>query len=177
MEKPTFRQDYAPQRAYMFALQPDRCHAGAAPSIREAVTTYGLDQVIGLIDDYICNLMQYCMCRTLPPPAIRQEVAMTIITTYGRLKVTQLILFFVDCKAGKFGRFYQSLEPMDITTKLAEFYPRALERYNELAALAFDEYKRGLKDGEYPYDRDFCEAVSYYNAQGKMHIIFKEKRP
>lgn len=176
MNATTLRQEYAPSRAYSFALQPDRCHAGKAPTIRESVSIYGVPEVLGLVTDYVLDLMDYCMIQRRPPAKVLQEIGMCVISCYSRLKVTQLILFFVLCKAGQMGKFYQSLEPMDIMAKLAEYAPRAYAQRDEILSRLYDEFQDCQRDGKIARDRDFSDAVSYYTTDGQVCFTFNDSQ-
>jgi len=47
--------------------------------------------------------------------------AEVIASQFGFLKVSELMLFFMHCKAGRYGHFYGAVDPMRITEALHDF--------------------------------------------------------
>lgn len=172
MNAQEFKEAYAPARAYAYALQPDRCHIGRAPTLREATEAYGSETVLQLIDNYVTDLERFCTQRATMTKEQRAQLATVILTTYNSLRVTELALFSIRAKAGKFGKFYNTLEPMDVTVKLAEWAEYCDARRGELYWKLWEQYKEGQLNGEIPKEYDFKDCISYFDTNGQLKLIF-----
>ena len=172
MNAQEFLNAYTPARAYAFALQPDRCHIGSAPTLKEATEAYGTDTVLTLIDSYVVDLERFCTQRNTMNKDQRAQLATVILTTYNSLRVTELSLFSVRAKAGKFGKFYNTLEPMDITVKLSAWADYCNQRRGELYWELWEQFKNGQLTGDIPRNYEFTDCVSFFDTNGQMKLIF-----
>lgn len=59
------------------------------------------------------------------------DLAQIICCSYGYLKVSELILFFHRFKAGLYGEFYGSVDPLKITNALHEFTRNRISEMNK----------------------------------------------
>lgn len=164
---------YAPIHAYSYAMREEQCHVGQAPSIREATAEFGCETVLNVIDALVRDFVNYaCPARQFTPEQ-RKQLAYCILTTYRRLKITELILFFVKAKSGKFGKFYNAVEPLDITTKLAQWEEKCFAERARLDEICFETFKEGLKNGEIDYRREYQEATRVFDEKGRLKLIFE----
>lgn len=67
------------------------------------------------------NLSEYCGCKEKLQGKSLEECAYVIATEFYYLKISELMLFFNRFKAGRYGRFYGSVDPVVITTSLRDF--------------------------------------------------------
>lgn len=102
-------------------------------------------------------------------PGQYEELAYIIASEFFFLKISELMLFFHRFKAGRYGRFYGSVDPMVITSALHEFVrerANALEQHERDDALAqieagrqnaisWEEYckKNNIDDKQNPLER------------------------
>lgn len=91
----------------------------------------------------IANLAAYTGAKNLTIDQER-DLARVIATEYHYFKITELLVFFHRFKAGRYGRFYGSVDPMVITCALREF---RRER-NELIDL-YEQQRREEEEAEY----------------------------
>lgn len=71
------------------------------------------------------------------------ELARVIRVKYGFLSVTELMYFFCNLKAGRYGRFYGTVDPMVITEALGGPF---MEERNRNIRLAEEEQARAERD-------------------------------
>lgn len=132
---------YHPRRALEFAAHEKRCHIGKSPSLRDAYLLYGREEVSGVVQDYIRAFLAYAR----PGSRIEFDVELmagVIVSQFPTMRVSEFCLFFIKAMAGKFGKFHGNIEPMDITTRLAEWDNECKSIRNELMAAAFEQYKQ-----------------------------------
>lgn len=77
-----------------------------------------------------------------------------IAREYGYLKLTELMLFFSDFKAGKYGVFYGSVSPLQITYALRQFCEERKEirtayLMQQEAAKRDKDVKRAIKPSDF----------------------------
>lgn len=68
----------------------------------------------------LTELSAYCGARNMDVAQLRM-LAMTLATEYPWLKITEYLVFFHRFKAGRYGKFYGSVDPLTITTAMREF--------------------------------------------------------
>ena len=103
------------------------------------------------------------------------ELAAVIVTEFRFLKVTELVLFFAKAKAGRFGKFFNSIYPMDITTQLCEWERVCNQRKGELY------HARHLAEIEEERKRMYEESTAasrgavWISQHGQQHIVFGDE--
>lgn len=92
-----------------------------APSLVRVARTYGKNVAESWLEIQIFDLGEYAGVKEKPENTQIEQCARTIISQYGYLKVTELMVFFVRFKAGIYGRFYGAVDVLAITTALNDF--------------------------------------------------------
>ena len=114
---PSMQNEYA--RKYH-----DRCFIGHAPSLNLVIDAYGDDVCKGWLMLQLKNVNLAAggsdPNKKMTPEQIA-DTAETIMANYPALKVSELMLFFSQFKAGKYGRFYGAIDSMVITEALSKF--------------------------------------------------------
>ncbi len=126
MTRVDFIQAHSPIYMYRYAREEERCHLGASPIIAVAAHLYGDDAMSDIITALLVDFAQFNGSQQLTVAQIG-EVCQCIITQFPRLRVSELVLFFVKCKAGKYGKFWNHIYPMDITTHLHSWFHECQE--------------------------------------------------
>lgn len=121
MTRVEFIQAHAPIYMYKYAREEERCHLGTSPTIAAAAHLYGDDALSDIITALIVDFAQFNGSQQLTIAQVG-EVCQCIITQFPRLRVSEMVLFFVKCKAGKYGKFWNHIYPMDITTHLHSWF-------------------------------------------------------
>ncbi len=98
-----------------------RTFTGDAPTIAALRSAYPERQVRVWILAQLENLNQYAGTKNKMEPGQMKMLAEIIMTEYFYLKASELLLFFYQFKAGKYGELYGSVDPLRISSALVEF--------------------------------------------------------
>lgn len=172
MNKQEFIEAFKPSQAYVMALNEKECHNGTL-TLRMATAEYTLEVVGNWVDSLVMDFVNFAMLKCSFTLEQRKNLAMTIIVSHQRMLCTELLLFFFKAKSGAFGKFYGTLEPMDITTRLLEWSQKCSVLRNEVAAEAFEKYKQSIRTGELDYNAEFDRSIFHYGANGVLNLIIK----
>lgn len=124
---------YGDERKFMATFNPDmqtsycrpknitRCIRGTAPSLGVVAQAYGARTVETWMMVQLENLAEFSGVRQKMQREQLIETARVIISQYGFLKVTEIMLFLMQCKSGVYGHFYGSVDPQRITSSLYDF--------------------------------------------------------
>lgn len=102
----------------------DRCFIGTAPSLLLVIDAYGENVCKGWL---MLQLKEVNLAAGGNDPAKKmtamqmENAAETIMANYPALKVSELMLFFSQFKAGMYGRFYGAADAMVITEAISKF--------------------------------------------------------
>lgn len=144
-----FIQAYNSRNMYAYAMDEERCHIGKAPTITQAFQMFGKDAVCQVLDELIGSFVSFTSASRGLSTDQRQRLVWVIITQYGWLKITEIILFIVKAEAGNFGKFYNTLDPMDITTALNKWRDECNKARNAALLAAFErERERERQEAE-----------------------------
>lgn len=172
MNQQEFTEAYKPSQAYVMALNEMECHNGTL-SLRMATSEYSLEVVGNWVDSLVMDFVNFAMLKCSFTLEQRKDLAMTIIVSHQRMLCSELLLFFFKAKSGLFGKFYGTLEPMDITTRLLDWSQMCSALRNEVAAQAFDKYKESMRTGEIDYKAEFDRSIFHYGADGILNLTIK----
>lgn len=116
------------------SLQPtcakniERTFMGDAPTIASLKSTYRENQVRVWLLAQLENLNSFSGTQNKMNPDQMMMLCDIILTDYYYLKASELLLFFYQFKAGKYGQLYGSVDPLRVSNALIEFaaYRRAM---------------------------------------------------
>lgn len=120
---------------YRYCADVGRCFTGHAPSLGLLKLAYGGHIAESWLEIQLRDLSEFSGCKDKLSLLQIEETAKVIIAEFDYLKVSELMLFFVQFKAGRYGRFYGAVDGLVITQALQEFcaYRRdVLERHRRL---------------------------------------------
>ena len=100
---------------------PDRAFFGEAPTLTTVNLAYGRQTSVLWLVPQLIDLSEYCGCREKLKDHMLEDLAKIISIEYHYFKTSELLLFFYWFKAGRYGHFYGSVDPMVITTALRDF--------------------------------------------------------
>lgn len=118
---------------------PERAFFGEAPTLTDINLAYGKQTSVLWLVPQLIDLSEYCGCREKLKDNMLEDLAKIISIEYHYYKTSELLLFFYWFKAGKYGRFYGSVDPMVITTALQDF---VLDRRSAYAKRVQEEERR-----------------------------------
>ena len=123
-----FLTRYNPDVQRLCAVNVERCFTGDAPTLRDARQAYSAEVAESWLDVQLTDLVAFCGVSKDGFADVVVPLIAVISDNFGHLKLSELMLFFQQFKAGKYGRFYGSVDPMVITTALQEFLRFRAER-------------------------------------------------
>ena len=141
----------------------DACFFGDYPTMAELRLAYGKNAPVMWMIPQLYNLSEYCGCREKLQGKPLEECAYIISNEFYYLKVSELMLFMYRFKAGRYGRFYGSVDPLIITESLRKFCEERWYAYEQREkeerekrereeaknAITYEEHLRRKKEREY----------------------------
>ena len=113
---------FAPQLQPVFARDPDRCMTDpAVPTLAVAVNAYGRGGVTGWLMGQMEDLNRLAGVREKSDARALEQAAGAILAGYPGLRLTDVMLFLMRFKAGHYGRFYGTTDPLVLTTALPAY--------------------------------------------------------
>lgn len=104
------------------AANIDRCFTGDTPTLFDVRKAYAPVAVESWLDIQLSDLVRFCGVKGKEEfTRIVDPVIEVVTDNFGYLKLSELMLFFQQFKAGMYGRFYGSVDPMVITEALQQF--------------------------------------------------------
>lgn len=135
-------QVYNPDRQSELCQDRNECIFGEHPTLA-GLKAYGSRTATAWLIPQLLNLSEFCGCKDKLSKRMIEELADIIAGEWFYLKVTELMLYFYKFKAGYYGKFYGSVDPLVITTSLREF---VTERNDAISSKEADEALERLKE-------------------------------
>jgi hypothetical protein len=110
-----------PDTQVYFGKHPTTAVMDDYPTLRDINTAYGQGFAAEWLLPHIANLALFVGAKNLTVPQ-EVELARILAVEAQNLKVTEVLLFFYRLKAGHYGKFFGSVDPMVITCALRDFY-------------------------------------------------------
>lgn len=104
-----------------YISNPERCVTGTAPTLSAMKRFYGEGPTRGWVEIQIITLSDLCGAADKINNSQTAFCAEVILSQYGYLKVTDLLLYFSNLIAGKYGYFYGSIDPQRILAWIKEY--------------------------------------------------------
>lgn len=142
-----FLKTFNPAMQYRYCADVGRCFTGHAPSLGLLKQAYGGHIAESWLEIQLRDLSEFSGCKDKLSLRQIEDTAKVIIAEFDYLKVSELMLFFVQFKAGRYGRFYGAVDGLVITQALQEFcaYRRdELERHRRQQEKEAREKQRAL---------------------------------
>lgn len=128
---------------------PDDCWFGCYPTLNQVDMFYGLYTAEMWLTAQLNNLMEYCGCKVKLNELQLDELSVIIYSNFGYLRISEIMYFFWNFKAGKFEKFYGAMDPIKIMESLEAFV-------DNMRAPAYDVEERKIQK-EY---EDSCRSFS-----------------
>lgn len=103
-----------------FARHPEKAVMGDYPSLSEIRTAYGKDFDVEWLVPQLADMSIFTGAKNITEMQ-QESLSRMISVEYENLKVTELLLFFHRFKAGHYGQFYGSFDPMQVMIALDKF--------------------------------------------------------
>ena len=112
---------FNPSVQIMCAMNIERSLMGNAPTIRQLLYTYQLEHVQIWVMAHLEDLNEYAGVKNKMETAQMKELGGMIIAKSNYLKASEILLFFHKLKAGDFGGFYGTVDPLKVGESLNIF--------------------------------------------------------
>lgn len=116
MTQSEFETMYDVKHIFNYTLDETRCHVGRAPNLRDCQAFFGRDSLRKVMRGALDIFIDFVKCKDKPNNAQRDTICWLVMTQFGSLKITEWLLFIMKAMSGQFGKFYNTLDPLDITT-------------------------------------------------------------
>lgn len=146
MTQQEFKKMYNSKYMYAYAMDEERCHIGTAPTLADSLHEFGRDCVLSVIDEILYSLVTFTSARVHLSQEQRGRLAWVVLTQYPRMRVTELILFVVKAQSGKFGKFYDRIDPIDITTALTKWWAECQELRNQYRLNRYEQEQEFVRE-------------------------------
>lgn len=143
---------FIPEQQTNFARYPERCFGGNSPTLADVRNIWGGNYSNYWLENQLRDLNEYVGCSKKMDILQIEDTARVIIADSFFLKLSEVMLFFARLKAGRYGKFYGSVDPMTITTALQKFKD---ERITELGKIE-EAKKKEIRE-----TRDTTDTMSY----------------
>lgn len=141
-ERQNFLSTVNPDTQVFFGRNTEAAVMGDYPTLNDINAAYGKDFAVDWLMPQIASIATHTGAKNLTIDQAH-ELARIIAAEYHYFKITELLMFFYRFKAGHYGRFYGSVDPMVITCAIREF---KRER-NELIGI-YEQQKREAAEAE-----------------------------
>lgn len=135
----------------------DKAFFGTAPTLVTLRYAYQDDAATMWMLPQLYDLGEYCGVKDKLDKGQMRQLARVIISEFGFLKVSEIMLFLHRFKSGRYGRFYGAVDPMVIVTALRHDF------MNERAA-AIDKRERVQQRAEW---EEHCRLVAKERAEAR----------
>ena len=139
------------------AEHPDRALFGEAPTLVTLRRAYHDEAATMWMMPQLYDLGEYCGVKDKLDKTQMTQLARVIVSEFGFLKVSEIMLFLHRFKAGRYGRFYGSVDPMIIVIALRHDF------MNERAG-AIGKRERARERAEW---EAHCRQVAQERAQAR----------
>ena len=109
-----------PDTQVFFGKEANKAIMGDYPTLNDLNKAYGEGFAADWLIPQLYDLSTHTGAKNLTERQ-QESLAVLIATEYRHLKVTELLLFFYRFKAGHYGHFYGTVDPMVITCALRDF--------------------------------------------------------
>jgi hypothetical protein len=161
-----FLRLFNPDKQTEYVQAELRCFSGTAPSVRRVSVTYGDKVAESWLEVQLKDLSEFAGCRDKMDVKQFDATAKTILSNYGYLKVTELMVFFQRFKAGHYGKFYGVVDGLVITSALHEFLQYRSAKIDEVRRIAEAERREKIRESIEKEGITFEE----YQARKKLHL-------
>lgn len=134
-----FLATFNPALQLTAARYVERAYRGKAPQLATVSAGYGEPVAVVWLCIQIENVNLFAGVKEKMAVERQKELAGLILTEYGYLKATELLLFFHRLKCGHYGRFYGAVDALFIASALLIFLD---ERRKDLARYREDDERR-----------------------------------
>ena len=121
MTQEDFLRLYDVRNIWNYTLDEGRCHNGTAPTIRDCVRDFGRETVRSVVRQHLDLFIDFLKAKDKPSNKQRDTIVWFVLSQFSGLKITEFQLYIIKAMSGAFGKFYNTLDPLDVTTSLRQW--------------------------------------------------------
>lgn len=147
---------FIPEEQAKFARNASKCFMGDCPTIADTRAIWGEKVSLTWLENQLLDLNEYAGTDKKMNLFQIEDLARIMQQEFYYIKISEFMLFFAYFKAGRYGKFYGSVDPIVITTALQKFKTYRLQciaRYEQIEA----EQKRNKRPINDPEKVSFSE--------------------
>lgn len=133
MNNEELKSAYAPSRVFAMAMNEERCHGGTAPTISQIMDIHGYTTMQAIAYQHLAAFQSFVGCRQKLNQAQVVDVIGVLCTQYPTMNLAEFCIFWVKLRTGRWGKFYDRLDPMDITSAMTEWDTECKATRNDIA--------------------------------------------
>lgn len=122
---------FSPCKQINFARHTEYCLVGDCPSLVDVSCMFGQKQAAVWVECQLKDLWEYVGAKKIETLQM-EDISRIIASEFYYLKLSELMLFFAHFKAGRYGKFYGSIDPLVITESLQKFKKWRVETLNRI---------------------------------------------
>lgn len=163
-DKVSLLETFNADNQHTYTQDLTRVFTGKAPTLVDVRNAHGDGTAQAWAMGQLVNLSEYCGVKDKLDNWQLEQLAKVIVSDFGWLKLTELMYFFRLFKAGRFGRFYGSIDPMLITEALQQFLRI---RADELTRIEQQRKAQERRQTDEAHDRNI---LTYAEAKEKLKL-------
>ena len=136
-----FLTDMSPAKQTLAAVHLDSVHRSEI-SITKVRLALGVDSANVWLMAQLENLNDFVNVSVKMNVSQMQELAGIIITEYGHFRAAEILVFFHRLKAGEYGQFYGSVDPLLVAAALNQY---SKDRRVDIARIEADDNRKLLE--------------------------------
>lgn len=114
-------EEYNPDYIFRHQKTDDDCIFGDYPTLDSLSARFDNKFPVAWLMAHLHDLSEFCGCKNKLSGYALQQCAGVIAKEFRFLKISEMMLFFLRFKSGRYGKFYGAVDPLVITTSLQDF--------------------------------------------------------
>lgn len=116
-----FMRIFNPDKQIAYCADVRRCLTGNAPTLKVFAEAYSVGTAESWLMIQFSDLSEYCGTKEKMSTKQIEELSRVVCCRFPMLKVSEVMLFCVQYKAGDFGRFFGSVDALTVAASLKQF--------------------------------------------------------
>lgn len=167
-----FLKLFTPNNQYAYCKDIRRAYMGTAPALGVVSNAFGENVTKAWLSIQLIDLSEFSGCKDKLSTFQISSIAEVIMAEWGYVKVTELMHFFLQFKAGRYGKFYGAVDGLVITEALQEF---ARERFDRVVKYEQEEAaaRKAVEDAEHERQvKRFHQFLNDYHLSIEDYLMF-----
>lgn len=153
----SFMLTFNPDLQLACARNEERAYFGTAPMLVVMNQAYHETAAEQWLIPQLIDLCAYCGVKEKLNERQLKQLACIIVTEYGELKATEVMLFFHKFKSGNYGQFFGSVDPLIIMQALKKFLKERDRMIKQKESEAYRREQEAWKREKRYSPQEFCK--------------------